>query len=234
MKSISSVGDLGIEKNAKVLVLMPHPDDEAVFISGFLKKLTVEAIEIKVITFTTGEKSTLRYALSSTDDLAFIRRKELENSFQVLGVKNFEILSFPDGGLKNKISEIKKEVLRQILEYKPSYVVTLEPDGIYGHLDHIALSGAVSEVVKRPIRLLYVTIREYKVKPKASSMAEKEIHPLKPDYCLRLGLRERLAKLRSLRAHKSQFNISQTKPNDFNFFKVNKMLGHEYFGYKDK
>jgi len=234
MKSISSVEGLGIEKNAKVLVFMPHPDDEAVFMSGFLKIITTNKIGIRVVTFTAGEKSTLRYGLSPEEDLAKARRKELLNSFRILGVKNFEVLSFPDGGLKNKKSEMKIEILKQISEYKPSHVVTFEPDGIYGHPDHIALSEAVSGVTKKPIQLLYVTIVEYKVKPKASSMAEREIHPLKPDFCLRLGLRERLAKLKTLRAHKSQFNISQTKPNDFNFFKVNRMLDCEYFGYRDK
>jgi len=234
MKSISSVEGLGIEKNAKVLVFMPHPDDEAVFMSGFLKIITTNKIGIRVVTFTAGEKSTLRYGLSPEEDLAKARRKELLNSFRILGVKNFEVLSFPDGGLKNKKSEMKIEILKQISEYKPSHVVTFEPDGIYGHPDHIALSEAVSGVTKKPIQLLYVTIVGYKVKPKASSMAEREIHPLKPDFCLRLGLRERLAKLKTLRAHKSQFNISQTKPNDFNFFKVNRMLDCEYFGYRDK
>jgi len=56
MKSISSVEGLGIEKNAKVLVFMPHPDDEAVFMSGFLKIITTNKIGIRVVTFTAGEK----------------------------------------------------------------------------------------------------------------------------------------------------------------------------------
>lgn len=234
MKSISSIRDLGIDKQDRVLVFMPHPDDEAVFMSGFLKKITINKIRVRLVTFTAGEKSTLRYGLSPDEDLAKARRKELENSFRVLGVENFEVLSFPDGGLKNKKSEMKIEIMKQILDFKPTHVVTLEPDGIYGHPDHIALSETANEVVKKPIRLLYATIGEYKIKPKASSMAEREIHPLKPDFYLRLGLEERLAKLRSLRAHKSQFNISQTKPNDFNIFKVNKMLNYEYFVYRNK
>ena len=234
MKSILSIGGLGIDKKDRVLVFMPHPDDEAVFMSGFLKKITANAVETRVVIFTAGEKSTLRYGLSPDEDLAKARRKELLNSFRILGVKNFEVLSFPDGDLKNKKPEMEIEIQKQILDFKPTHVVTLEPDGVYGHPDHISLSEAVSAVVKKPIRLLYTTIGEYKVKPKASSMAEREIHPLKPDYGLRLGLRERLTKLKSLRAHKSQFNISQTRPNDFNFFKINRMLDCEYFGYRDK
>jgi len=234
MKSISSIKELGLNKESGVLVFMPHPDDESVFISGLLKKLSQENIKVKVVTVTAGEKSTLRYGLKPDDDLADVRRKELTRSFDILGIKDFEILKFSDGGLKSEEVEIKKTVEKQIGEFKPTHVITLEPDGIYGHPDHISLSKVVSEIVKLPIILLYATIAEYKIKPKASNMAEKEsINPIPPQYRLKLGLIEKLAKIRSIRAHKSQFKISRTDSKDFNFFQQNKMLDSEYFSYRE-
>jgi LmbE family N-acetylglucosaminyl deacetylase len=112
-------------------------------------------------------------------------------------------------------------------------LVTLEPDGIYGHPDHIALSEAVTEAVKRPMRLLYATVGEFIHRPRASKMAEKAIiNPLKPELVLKLGLAESKAKLESLRAHYSQFRKTGDNEKDFKFFRANKMLSYEYFAFK--
>jgi LmbE family N-acetylglucosaminyl deacetylase len=234
MKIISSTKEFGFGRNSKVLVFMPHPDDEAVFVSGLLKKLSYDGIETKVVTATAGEKSTLRYGLKPDADLAEVRRIELTNSFKILGVKDFEILSFPDGGLKSVENEVREIIAKQIADFNPTHVITLEPDGIYGHPDHICISKVASEVVQLPTKLLYATIAEYKIKPKASGMAEKGIiTPITPQYRLKLGLIEKVAKIRSIRAHKSQFKISRTDSKDYNFFQKNKMLDNEYFAFRE-
>jgi LmbE family N-acetylglucosaminyl deacetylase len=233
MKTIVSTKDLGIDQNSKILVFMPHPDDEAVFVSGLLKKLSLNKIKTKVITFTRGEKSTLRYGLTPNENLADVRQSELTKSFKVLGVTDFQILSFPDGGLKTKTTEIKNLVADEIKKFKPTCVVALEPDGIYGHPDHIILTHIVGSVVKPPLQLLYTTIAKYLVKPEAAKMAEKEnITPIAPQFCLKLGIRAKIAKIRALRAHHSQFNVIKTDYSDSDFFKANHLLDQEYYTYR--
>jgi len=230
---VKTINGLGITRDDRVLVFMPHPDDEAVFCSGLIKKLTKSGVAVKIVTMTRGERSTLRYGLKPEEDLAAARDKELLKSFKVLGVIEFDALTLPDGGLKHKEKEMAKIIKEQVEDFKPTVLVTLEPDGIYGHPDHIALSEAVTAVVKKPIRLLYATVGEFVHKPRVSKMAEKaKINPLKPEFALKLNRIESLAKLRSLRAHYSQFRATGDNSKDFNFFMVNKMLNYEYYVYK--
>lgn len=61
---------LKISAGDKVIIFMPHPDDEAVFLSGTIRQLVKHKINVKVVTMTRGEASTLRYGLKDRDDLA--------------------------------------------------------------------------------------------------------------------------------------------------------------------
>lgn len=233
MQTISTLSQLSINSDSRVLVFMPHPDDEAVFCSGFLKKLTSNNIPVKLITLTSGEKSTLVFSLEPGDDLAATRRIEQKNSCEILGITDYEILSIPDGGLKLKETEVKEIITRQINIFKPTHVISLEPDGIYGHPDHIGLSKFVSEVVTSPINLLYVTIPEFEKKRPVSKMSEKSvINPIIPEFCLELKNTETEAKIASLRAHRTQFGLFDTSSQNFGFFKATKLLNSEYFTYR--
>jgi len=226
MDYVSSLSALQIFPDSRVLVFMPHPDDEAVFVSGLLKKLTSNKIVLKVITATIGEKSTNRFGLSPSDHIAIVRRRELLKSFKILGIDDFEILSFPDGGLSTCQSELKKMVDQQLADFNPTHVLTLEPNGIYGHPDHKNLTQVVSKIIKPPIKLLFSTVLSY------DSLPETGLKPLSPSFCLKLNLSERSAKKSALRAHMSQLKVSELGLKHFNFFHKNKMLGYEYYVYK--
>jgi len=233
MKTISTLTQLNINPNSRVLVFMPHPDDEAVFCSGLIKKLTFSKIPIKLITLTSGEKSTLIFGLEPGDDLAVTRRIEQKNSCKILGITDFEVLNIPDGGLKQKEKEVKKIISEQIKFFLPTHVLSLEPDGIYGHPDHIGLSLFVSETVNNPIKLLYITIPGFKKKRPVSKMSEKlEINPILPKYILKLKPVETKAKIASLRAHRTQFGAFNNNSQAYKFFQASKLLKYEYFTYR--
>lgn len=233
MQTISTLSELNINSSSRVLVFMPHPDDEAVFCSGLLKKLTTNNIPVKLITLTSGEKSTLVFGLEPGDDLAATRRIEQANSCKILGITDFEVFTIPDGALKTKEKEVKEIISQHINIFKPTHVVSLEPDGIYGHPDHIGLSKFVTEVVTDPIKLIYATIPEFKKKRPVSKMSEKpEINPIPPEFCLKLEKTETEAKIASLRAHRTQFGLLDTSSQSFGFFKATKLLDNEYFTYR--
>jgi len=233
MTIISTLKELAIDKHSRILVFMPHPDDEAVFCSGLLKKLTTNHIPVKLITLTSGEKSTLVFGLKPNEDLATVRRTEQANSCQILGITDYEILSLPDGGLKTKENQVKKIISQQIHIFNPTHIVSLEPDGIYGHPDHIALSKFVSDVVASPRKLLYATIPEFKKKRPVSKMSEKEIiSPIVPAFHLKLSPTEKATKIKSLQAHRTQFGDFLAKVKSFVFFQTTKLLDYEYFTYR--
>lgn len=234
MKTITSLSQLGIKPDSRVLVLMPHPDDEAVFVSGLLKKLTRAKVATRLVTLTEGEASSLRYGLKPEDDLAEARKKELKKALHVLGVSDYAHTNFPDGGLRKNFRQLTQFVKNQVKNYQPTHTLTLEPDGIYGHADHISLTEAVDLATKPPARLLYATVNSMKIPQAVSHMSEKElIQPIEPEFCLKLSWAESLAKIRSLRAHRTQLKVSRSNSQDYNFFKTNKMITHEYFTYRE-
>ena len=227
----SDLNKLSIGPTSRILVVMPHPDDEAIFLGGFLHQLSTNGITTRAITMTVGEKSTLRYGMKPDDNLSEVRQKELTKSFQILGITDFQIHQYPDGELEQNTIKIKQTIQKNISTFKPTHIVTLEPDGIYGHPDHVALSAFVTQVVKKPIQLLYVTVSPDYHLPKASWMAKKKnIQPIHPDYQLKLRPSNIFTKIRSMRAHHSQFVPPVTKlPFQSVFFFKNKLLTYEYF-----
>lgn len=226
MKHVFSLSSLKINRNSRVLVFMPHPDDEAVFISGLLKKITSQKISLRVIVVTSGEKSTLRFGLKPQDDLALVRKGEQKKSFSVLGVDNYEIYNFPDGQLNRHSTELTKLVFDEIHKFKPTLVITLEPSGIYGHPDHIALSRAVTVAVDSPRKLLYATINA------PTFRFTNDLHCLLPKYCLHLNILYIITKIRSLRCHYSQFGKKNPDRQGPNFFNDSRLLFREYYTFR--
>lgn len=231
MITTRTLTDLGIHAESKVLFIMPHPDDEAVFVAGLLHQLRDNHIKTRVITMTRGEKTTLRYGLSPNADIIVARKQELSHAFSALGVTDFSVLNFPDGKLETHATRIASLLKKEITRYKPTHVVTLEPDGIYGHPDHIALSRYTNMAVKKPVKLVYVTVSPWYILPGAKHMAKKKvIKPIAPDVKLTLGFSDMIAKLKAIRSHASQFPpFSWRVPRDLLFFFVNQMLTHEFY-----
>jgi LmbE family N-acetylglucosaminyl deacetylase len=229
--TLTDYSGLGISSTSRILVVMPHPDDEAIFLAGFLHQITAAEIPTRIITMTVGEKSTLRYGLKPTDNLAEAREKELTKSFTSLRIMDFHIYHYPDGKLETLGEKLKKTIKKNIADFQPTHVLTLEPDGIYGHPDHVALSAFVKHVVKKPLQLLYVTVSPNYMLPSAVWMAKKKkIHPLHPDFQLKLRSSDIIAKLKSMRAHHSQFvSPIYRLPFEAAFLFKNKLLTHEYF-----
>ncbi|MBU0976499.1 MAG: PIG-L family deacetylase [Patescibacteria group bacterium] len=202
---------LKLEFNSSDLFLfvMPHPDDEAVFCAGFIKRLTRSGNRVKVITLTKGEKSTHRYGLEEKVDLGEARSVELANALGILGINDSKLFDIPDGEIEKHYSRTREIVEEEIYNFQPDYVVTLEPSGIYGHPDHIALSEIVKDIgdkLPNQFRLIYATVgSRFHPSKGASAMAEKKVVPLEASHFISLRPKEVYTKVRALFAHKSQF-----------------------------
>jgi len=233
MRYIDHLSEMGIKQSNRVLILMPHPDDEAVFISGLLQKLSSSRISTRVVTLTAGEKSTLRHGLSPSANLTQVRKQELANAFKILGVTNFSILDYPDGELEEQTQKIKSTIIKEIKSYQPTHLITLEPDGVYGHPDHIAVSEIITNLVNSLIKLIYITVSPNYIFPTARAMAKKStIKPLKAQYCLHLTFPEAFNKIKALHTHRSQFTFNPFQTKSLIHFLRNGMFTHEYFSYK--
>lgn len=130
-----------------VLAVFAHPDDEAFFTGGTLATLAKER-DVYTICVTDGDAG--ENHSDKTGDIAQIRKEELLASGQILGIKQTEFLGYKDGTLSNNLYHEVADKVRAIVErLDPEIMITFEPRGISGHLDHIAVSMITSFVFSK-------------------------------------------------------------------------------------
>jgi LmbE family N-acetylglucosaminyl deacetylase len=157
---------------ANFLFLHAHPDDEAIFTGGIIRKLADDGHNIYVTFATGGELGNNVHVSKQTRELRF---EESENARKILGVKEITFLGYHDSGLdpkdfpENAFANCDIEVASsKLLEYISLHDIdTLVCDdeyGIYGHPDHVqAHKVGVSAFEKTNLKELYFTTvdREY-------------------------------------------------------------------------
>lgn len=220
-----------IKPREKVLITFPHPDDESAFAGGFMQEAIRRDIDIKVITLTKGENSTLRYGLENNEDLATARSEELNRALRNLGTDKYMLMNFPDGSLDEDKENVREFLLKEIKNFKPKFVITFEPFGVYGHPDHIALSKITTSIYKSNqglFRLIYATVGDtYKSTAGECSMCEQTDRPIKYNSSLQLTLPQTIRKTRALISHRSQFPLGIGFLHEW--FYQKKLMFREYF-----
>lgn len=234
MKRIGSIPELGISSADRVLIVMPHPDDEAVFAGGLMCLLNRAGIATRLLTVTRGEASTHRYGLTPSASLGDRREQEVIGAARILGTTDVTVGTVPDGGIPAHTAKVTALLKTGYTSFKPTVIVTLEPDGVYGHPDHIALSAAVTRTKPPTARLLYATVSpRFIPSPSAARMAQKAvIKPLTAAYELVLSPATVMKKLQALRSHRTQFRIGPLHWMTVIFFYLNRLLTREYFTFR--
>jgi LmbE family N-acetylglucosaminyl deacetylase len=231
MKSIADISPLGFVKESRLMVVMPHPDDEAVFAAGLISMVAKIGAKVDIVCLTDGSKSTHRFGVKPEEKLADVRRKELEDACRTMKASTMVNANFIDGTLENHHDEIQFFLLKEYKRFKPSDVLTLEPDGVYGHPDHIALTHVVTKLhqeLDEAHTLLYATVpTTFESGESARKMAKKDIiQPMKPQYQLKLPLFFQYIKQQTCYAHYSQLGENQDFWNKWERFEL---FAHEYF-----
>lgn len=134
--------------------IFAHPDDEAFGPSGTLLKLRSEGYDIHLILLTDGDAGE---NIDNVTDLAATRLAEWQNSAELLGASSAHALHYPDGALetisRRKIGEKIQHIIYDILETYSEPVdysyMTLEPNGITGHRDHIVASQITTKIAEQ-------------------------------------------------------------------------------------
>lgn len=119
-------------KNQNIVCIFAHPDDESFGPSGTIANWAINS-DVYIICVTDGSNPN-----EGNKDLALIRKKELETSSKILGVKKVFFLNYCDGELRNNIYHKVADDIKIILQkIKPTTLLTFEGKGVSGHLDHI-------------------------------------------------------------------------------------------------
>ena len=127
---------------SEVLVIAPHPDDEALGCAGTIMLLNRGGVSSTVLFITNGEK----LYENPARDIGEKRRQEGHRVSQMLGCKEPLFLNFPDGEIANHIDMIYHELYVLIEERKPDIIFS--PSPIDFHADHIATSRVVLKLLK--------------------------------------------------------------------------------------
>lgn len=123
----------------RLLAFIPHPDDESYSFGGTLALAARAGWECRIVCASSGEKGK-RHDGGKTDreSVASARELELAASCETLTIPPPAFWRLPDGGLRS-VRVGPEFAESELTKFKPDVVLTLGPDGAYGHPDHIAL-----------------------------------------------------------------------------------------------
>ena len=142
------IGSASVKTPASVLVVAPHPDDEAIGCGGAICLHLERRQRVDVVFLTSGERG-LR--CSSDDDARAIREAEALAASEVLGVNQVDFLRLPDLELSENI-EAGAAALARLIEARPPRIIYL-PHPAESHPDHAAsvpiVGGALAKLKAR-------------------------------------------------------------------------------------
>ncbi len=123
----------------KLLVIIPHPDDESYAFGGTIALAAAAGWRVVVETATNGELGERHDGIAAEPvSLGNRRRDELRDSCRVLGAELPRFWDLPDGGLAG-LEDQSARVAALLRAEEPALVLALGADGAYGHPDHLAV-----------------------------------------------------------------------------------------------
>ncbi|RLQ93443.1 bacillithiol biosynthesis deacetylase BshB2 [Falsibacillus albus] len=140
-----------MEKERQVLVVFPHPDDEAFGVSGTIATHVKHGTPVTYACLTLGEmgRNLGNPPFATRESLPKIRKKELLKAAEVMGIQDLRMM-----GLRDKTVEFEDDekltnmVSDMIEELDPSLVITFYPNYSV-HPDHEATARAVVRAVRK-------------------------------------------------------------------------------------
>ncbi|MBP3039188.1 bacillithiol biosynthesis deacetylase BshB2 [Bacillaceae bacterium Marseille-Q3522] len=140
-----------MEKERHVLVVFPHPDDEAYGVSGTIAAHVNNGTPVTYACLTLGEmgRNMGDPLFTNREELPNIRRNELQESARVLGITDLRMLGFRDKTIEFEDEQKIIACLDKIIaECNPSLVITFYP-GYAVHPDHDATGAAVVKALAK-------------------------------------------------------------------------------------
>jgi LmbE family N-acetylglucosaminyl deacetylase len=132
-----------IHQPFKLMCVLAHPDDESLATGGILAKYAAAGVQTYLVMATRGEAGWTGPAAEypGPQALGRLREAELRAAAQVLGLREVVFLDYLDGELdRADHAQAIAKIVTHLRRVRPDVVVTFDPNGMYGHPDHIAVS----------------------------------------------------------------------------------------------
>ena len=205
-------------RERRLLVVLPHPDDESYGCAGLLARLGADPdAATAYLCLTRGEASSMGPQRGlSPDEVAALRYERLE---RVQAEVNLDVLaqtSFPDSGMaRYDLREMATTIGAAIDAMQPQVLVGHDPRGINAHPDHIAAHWAIRHALfdRSDVRfamLAYGNEVAEQAKPRVMFPTPREhMHCI-----VNLTPEEVDAKERCLRIHEAIVTLKPDGPDD--------------------
>jgi LmbE family N-acetylglucosaminyl deacetylase len=136
-----------------LIAVLAHPDDET-FFAPALARYARNGVRVYLVIATDGSQGVSPHAgVPAGDSLAAIRVNEARCSARELGLQEPLLVGLPDAGLATlrpwpgePLDRLATRLEVLMRELQPQAVITLGPDGGYGHPDHRLVSSVVTQV----------------------------------------------------------------------------------------
>ncbi|WP_096200418.1 bacillithiol biosynthesis deacetylase BshB2 [Bacillus sp. FJAT-45350] len=135
----------------RILIIYPHPDDEAFSVSGTIALHREKGAEVTYVCCTLGEmgRNMGNPPIATRESLPLIRKKELMNAVKAIDVTDVRLLGLRDKTLEfEDLDELANRFRAFIDELNPSLVITFYP-GYSVHPDHDATGRAVVHAMQQ-------------------------------------------------------------------------------------
>lgn len=142
---------------ATLLAVFAHPDDEAFSVGGTLTHYARRGVRVVLACATRGEAGKITVPGMTVDDLGQQREQELREACRALEIGEPVFLDYHDSGRYERtrtddplalmnVSPLDVEVkLRALIaDVQPQVIVTFDPHGGYGHVDHLQIQRATT------------------------------------------------------------------------------------------
>ena len=202
-----------------LVAVLAHPDDETLF-SPALAHYARAGVRVHLVIATDGSQGVAPHAgIPSGDSLATIRVEEARCAARELGLREPIMLGLPDAGLAvlrpwpgEPLDRLATRLEDLFRELHPQAVITLGPEGGYGHPDHRLVGTVVTQVfqsgaVPRRSRLFFpgFTTERMASGPRRLGVTVYPTAPALLTTRVAFGPSDLAAARRALACHRSQF-----------------------------
>ena len=140
------------------MAIYAHPDDEAFGSGGTLARYAAAGNRVQLVCATRGEAGKVTDPeLGEVDSVGRLREQELRQACTALGIEAPVFLEYRDSGRQERTRhddpkalmnvdelELALALLPQLERFQPEVVLTFDPHGIYGHVDHLKIHRAAT------------------------------------------------------------------------------------------
>ncbi len=171
----------------KLMCILAHPDDESLGLGGILASYAAAGVETSLVTATRGERGWTGPVdeYPGPEALGQLRTAELKEAALILGIQEVVFLNYMDGDLDQADpAELIATLVTHLRRLRPQVAITFDPNGAYGHPDHIAISQSATAATVAAASGTYrpelgpphtVSKLYYMVSTRASTMAYQSV-----------------------------------------------------------